>query len=153
MAITNLPFGHGKDHANSGALAAIAGGWKVNWILSRTSGTPFHRRNLRHLGERAWQHADGGPGEARGGDPGRAWRRQPYFDPLAFRAVTDVRFGNIGRNIMRGPGVFNLDGSVFRNFTVTEAMNFEVRMEMFGVTNTPQFSNPGRYRIEHDAQY
>ena len=48
----------------------------------------------------------------------------PYFDPLAFRAVTDVRFGNVGRNTVRGPGVFNLDGSVFRNFKVREAMNF-----------------------------
>ena len=66
----------------------------------------------------------------------------PYFDPLAFRAVTDVRFGNVGRNTIRGPGVFNLDGSVFRNFKVREAMNFEVRMEMFGITNTPQFNNP-----------
>jgi hypothetical protein len=66
----------------------------------------------------------------------------PYFDPLAFRAVTDVRFGNSGRNIVRGPGVFNLDGSVFRNFKVTESTGFELRMEMFGVTNTPQFANP-----------
>jgi hypothetical protein len=66
-----------------------------------------------------------------------------YFDPLAFRAVTDVRFGNVGRNTVRGPGVFNLDGSVFRNFRVKEGMGLEVRMEMFGVTNTPQFANPG----------
>jgi hypothetical protein len=54
-----------------------------------------------------------------------------------------VRFGNSGRNILRGPGVFNLDGSVFRNFKVRESVGFEVRMEMFGVTNTPQFNNPG----------
>ena len=66
-----------------------------------------------------------------------------YFDPLAFRAVTDVRFGSTGRNIMRGPGVFNLDASVFRNFRIRESMGMEFRMEMFGVTNTPQFNNPG----------
>ena len=29
---------------------------------------------------------------------------QPYFDPNAFAPVTDVRFGNSGRNIVRGPG-------------------------------------------------
>jgi hypothetical protein len=67
---------------------------------------------------------------------------QSYFDPLAFKAVTDVRFGSSGRNILRGPGVFNLDSSLFRNFKITERFGLQVRMEMFGVTNTPQFGNP-----------
>ena len=68
---------------------------------------------------------------------------QPYFDPNAFAPVTAVRFGNSGRNILRGPGVFNLDGSVFRNFKMTERFAWQFRAEMFGVTNTPQFGNPG----------
>jgi hypothetical protein len=68
---------------------------------------------------------------------------QPYFDPLAFAPVTDVRFGNSGRNILRGPGLFNLDGSVFRTFKVSERFNLQFRAECFGATNTPQFGNPG----------
>ena len=32
-----------------------------------------------------------------------------YFDTTAFARVTEVRFGNVGRNTMRGPGVVNLD--------------------------------------------
>ncbi len=28
----------------------------------------------------------------------------PFFDPLAFRQVTEVRCGNVGRNSLRGPG-------------------------------------------------
>lgn len=67
----------------------------------------------------------------------------PYFDPLAFKAVTDVRFGTSGRNIIRGPGLFNLDGSIFRTFKMKERFGLQIRMEMFGITNTPQFSNPG----------
>ncbi len=138
----DLPFGHGKDHANSGALAAILGGWKVNWIMSRTSGTPFTM-----LTSGTSVNAPGNTQTADQVKPeveilGGHGVGAPYFDPLAFRAVTDVRFGNVGRNTVRGPGVFNLDGSVFRNFKVREAMNFEVRMEMFGITNTPQFNNP-----------
>ena len=54
-----------------------------------------------------------------------------------------MRFGNSGRNILRGPGLFNLVGSVFRNFSLKERLKLQVRAEMFGVTNTPQFSNPG----------
>jgi hypothetical protein len=68
-----------------------------------------------------------------------------YFDPTSFRAVpaTEVRFGTTGRNIIRGPGFFNLDASVFRTFTITERVKFQFRMEMFGVTNTPHYANPG----------
>jgi hypothetical protein len=68
---------------------------------------------------------------------------QPYFDPNAFGPVTAVRFGSSGRNLLRGPGVFNLNASVFRKFRMTERFALEVRAEMFGVTNTPQFGNPG----------
>jgi hypothetical protein len=68
---------------------------------------------------------------------------QPYFNPLAFAPVTDVRFGNVGRNTLRGPGVFNLDSSLFRDFRLTERFGVQFRAEMFGTTNTPQFGNPG----------
>jgi hypothetical protein len=68
---------------------------------------------------------------------------QPYFDPNAFAPVTGVRFGNSGRDIVRGPGFFNLDGSVFRDFSITERFVLQFRAEAFGITNTPQFGNPG----------
>ena len=54
-----------------------------------------------------------------------------------------MRFGNAGRDTLRGPGIFNLDASLFRNFKMKERIGLQVRMEMFGVTNTPQFGNPG----------
>jgi hypothetical protein len=68
-----------------------------------------------------------------------------YFDPSAFAPVpgNQIRFGNTGRNIVRGPGLFNLDASMFRNFKVTERVNLQIRAEMFGATNTPHYNNPG----------
>ncbi len=138
-----LPFGPRHQFANHGIAAAIAGGWQVNWILSRMSGTPF---NVASSGTSV-----NAPGNTQTADQikddvqmlGGHGVGQPYFDPLAFKAVTEVRFGSSGRNILRGPGVFNVDGSLFRNFQMTERFRLQVRMEMFGVTNTPQFSNPG----------
>jgi hypothetical protein len=66
----------------------------------------------------------------------------PYFDPLAFAPVSAVRFGTGGRNIVRGPGYFNLDASVFRDFRITEKIKLQFRTEAYGLTNTPQFANP-----------
>ncbi|MEB2361358.1 MAG: hypothetical protein HUU41_08855 [Bryobacteraceae bacterium] len=55
---------------------------------------------------------------------------------------TAVRFGNTGRNVLRGPGVTGLDGSVFRIFPVTERFRLEFRAGAFNLTNTPRFNNP-----------
>jgi hypothetical protein len=67
----------------------------------------------------------------------------PFFDPLAFRAVTDVRFGNTGRNILCGPGVVNVNASLFRLFSLTERHKLEFRAEAHNLSNTPHFNNPG----------
>src|SRR5262249_9558117 len=45
-----------------------------------------------------------------------------FFDTTAFARVTEVRFGTVGRNTMRGPGAVNMDMSLFRNFTLTEKL-------------------------------
>jgi hypothetical protein len=137
-----LPFGRGQKYATSGVAYWILGGWQANWIMSRTSGTPFTvgtsgtsvnaPGNTQTADQVAAVQILGGHGVG-----------QPYFSPLSFAPVTAVQFGNSGRNILRGPGVFNLDGSLFRSFRLTERFNLQFRAEMFGVTNTPQFGNPG----------
>ncbi len=67
-----------------------------------------------------------------------------FFDTSAFARVTEVRFGNVGRNTMRGPGVVNLDLSLFRTFKLTEQFQLQFRAEAFNVTNTPHFGHPER---------
>jgi hypothetical protein len=67
-----------------------------------------------------------------------------FFDPLAFRPVTQARFGTAGFNSLRGPGIVNWDLGVFRQFSVNERWNIEFRMESFNFSNTPHFALPGR---------
>ena len=151
-----LPFGSKKRWAQSGILGKIAGGWQVNWLMQTMSGSM-----ITLGGGGAQVNAPGnlqtpdqiGPLTIIGGVgpvPGQpscapADLSCHYFDPSSFRAVpgTEIRFGTTGRNIIRGPGFFNLDGSIFRNFDITERVKFQFRMEMFGVTNTPHLNNPG----------
>ena len=68
---------------------------------------------------------------------------QPYFDPYAFAPVTAVRFGTSGRNILRGPGRFNVDATLYREFALKERLKLQFRTEAYSLTNTPQFGNPG----------
>jgi hypothetical protein len=142
FAVYDLPFGHGKHWATHGLAAAILGDWSVNTILSRTSGTPF---NVASSGTSV-----NAPGNTQTADQilpsvkilGGHGPNSPYFDPNAFAPVTAVRFGTTGRNIIRGPGLFNLDASVYRNFRIKERFRLQFRTEVYGLTNTPQFANP-----------
>src|SRR6185369_808061 len=70
--------------------------------------------------------------------PGQLW-----FDTSRFVAPPALTIGNVGRNILTGPGLVNLDLSIFRKFRIREGMTLEVRGESFNFTNTPHFDKPG----------
>ncbi len=141
--IYDLPFGRARRWARDGVLAAIAGGWQLNGVLSAMSGAPF---TVGSSGASL-----NAPGNAQTADQvrrevrilGGVGRGNSYFDPAAFAAVSEVRFGTSGRNILRGPGIFNLDAGLFRKFSITERFQLQFRAEAFNFTNTPAFNNPG----------
>lgn len=143
FGVYELPFGAGKRWATSGPASWVAGGWQLNGIMSKISGTPFTvtsaATSLNAPGNT--QTADQVKADVR--ILGNIGRGVSYFDPTAFAPVTAVRFGTVGRNTMRGPGVFNMDASLFRNFRLTERFSLQFRTEVFNVTNTPAFNNPG----------
>jgi hypothetical protein len=126
----------------SGVAASIAGGWQLNGVFSAYSGAPFtvsaSGASLNAPG--STQRADlVKPTAAKLG----GITPLPFFDVFAFAPVTDVRFGTSGFNNMRGPGVVNLDLSLFRTFKLTERFALQFRAEALNATNTPHFSNPG----------
>jgi hypothetical protein len=141
--VYELPFGAGKRWVTDGPASWLAGGWQFNAVMSKISGTPFTvtsaGTSLNAPGNT--QTADQVKSEVKilgAIGPGKS-----YFDPTAFAPVTAVRYGTVGRNTMRGPGVFNLDASLFRNFKLTERWALQFRSEVFNLTNTPTFNNPG----------
>lgn len=50
--------------------------------------------------------------------------------------------GNSGRNSVYGPGYWNIDAGILKNFRVTERINMQFRTEMFNVLNHANFANP-----------
>ncbi len=57
-------------------------------------------------------------------------------------AVVCTDFGNVGRNILRGPRQTNVDFSVFKRFPIGETRNIEFRSEFFNLFNQVNFANP-----------
>jgi len=51
-------------------------------------------------------------------------------------------FGNVGRNVLRGPRQTNADFSVIKRFPISESKNIEFRAEFFNLFNHVNFANP-----------
>jgi Carboxypeptidase regulatory-like domain len=140
--VYELPFGEGKQWATTGVADTILGGWQVNGLFSAFQGRQYTLSasgaslNMPGNAQTPDQIKDKVETFGKVGDDGT------WFDTTAFARVTDVRFGNVGRNTMRGPGVVNLDASLFRSFAIKGRAQLQFRLEAFNVTNTPHFSNP-----------
>jgi hypothetical protein len=138
-----LPLGPNKAWANSGAAAKILGNWQINGTFGAYTGTPF---TVAASG--ASVNAPGNTQTADQVKPGKVSKignigpGEQFFDATAFRSVTEVRFGNTGRNILTGPGIVNLNLSLFRTMAITERLKMEVKAESYNFTNTPHFNNP-----------
>jgi hypothetical protein len=140
--VYELPFGPNKTMVNHGVGAQVIGGWSLSSTFNHLSGTPFTIAgsaascNCPGSTQRADQVAS--PNKV-----GRGVFGQPYFNPLAFKNVTAVRFGTAQAYSVRGPGYTNIDASLNRNFHVRERVQVNFRADLFNVANHAHFANPG----------
>ena len=51
-------------------------------------------------------------------------------------------FGNLGRNVLRGPGQKRFDMSLAKTTRITEGTSLELRWEVFNIFNNVNFANP-----------
>jgi hypothetical protein len=66
----------------------------------------------------------------------------PSSNGTATASATGTDFGNVGRNVLRGPRQINVDFSVIRRFPFGESKNIEFRAEFFNLLNQVNFANP-----------
>jgi len=52
-------------------------------------------------------------------------------------------FGNLGRNVITGPGFSNLDFALAKNVTIKERLKLQARIDAFDLFNATNFTNPG----------
>jgi hypothetical protein len=66
-----------------------------------------------------------------------------YLDRSAL-ASSGAQFGNLGRNVVIGPGQARVDLSVSKEIVRTERATLNFRAEAYNVSNTASFRNPDR---------
>jgi hypothetical protein len=121
-------------------VGRILGDWQVNGVFSAFSGTPFGiGGDNTALGQRQGSQTIEQIGEIRRvGDPGPD---DVYFDPAAF-AQPGNKWGNTGRNFLRGPSQWNLDMSLFKSIPFGGNRRAEIRLESTNILNHTRWNNP-----------
>jgi len=138
-----LPFGPNQRWLNSGPAGQILGGWQFSGFLTLQSGLPINitmsGTNLHAPGNTQRPNVSGTPEVLGGIGPGNLW-----FDTSVFSTPADNTFGNAKRNgVLDGPGYANLDATLAKLFSLSHGARGEFRVDVFNLTNTPHFNNPG----------
>jgi hypothetical protein len=66
----------------------------------------------------------------------------PSSNGTAIAGATGTDFGNVGRNVLRGPGQNNVDFSIIKRFRIDESKTIEIRAEFFNLLNQVNLANP-----------
>ena len=133
-----------------GVAGALLNGWQTSGILAVQTGYPFspvlqtnQSRSGTNGGGAGIDRPDLVPGRNNGniilGGPNK------YFDPTAFTFPAAGFLGTAGRNILRGPGLVNLDISFLKSTRIPrlgESGKLEFRAELFNILNHANFGMP-----------
>ncbi len=140
-AVYDLPFGRGRQFGSNWNrfTNGVLGGWSFAPIFTVSTGLPLNitvNGNPSNTGSGVdrpnvvgnWQLANPSVGE--------------WFNTAAFVANAPYTYGDAGRNMIRGPGLVDLDLALHKSFRITEKVSAQLRLESFNATNTPALGAP-----------
>jgi hypothetical protein len=143
-AVYDLPFGRGKALFNQGGIpSAIAGNWELTTTALARTGFP-----VNVLMPSSYTAPDGASGSERpdlipgvsltppGGRTAANW-----INPAAF-ATPAGEFGTSPRNLLRGPGTWQIDMGAGKTIPLRERGRLELRAECYNIFNHPQLGQP-----------
>lgn len=123
-----------------GIADAIVNGWQNQSIITAQTGSPYSINSSEDTA------ASGIGGETADltGAPIRPESRgvSAYFNTAAFKNAAPGTFGQTGRNFLTGPGLVDVDFSLFKEFPVHDHGRVQFRSEIFNLFNHPNFFNP-----------
>ncbi|MBV8844854.1 MAG: TonB-dependent receptor [Bryobacterales bacterium] len=138
-SIYQLPFGTNKlFQPSSRFLNAVIGGWSVGAIMEAHTGPPLSPSVLTNQTN---SYSDGVRPNVVGNPDTGPQTISRWFNTSAFALPAPYTFGNAGRTFGTGPGFFNLDGSLLKDFSI-ERFALQFRAEVLNLTNHPNFSIP-----------
>ncbi|HJZ74961.1 MAG TPA: TonB-dependent receptor [Vicinamibacterales bacterium] len=129
------------------------GGWRTNWVLSLYSGqaqtipctvSTAAGTNTSGNGLGCYALVVGDPYSGKH-DVDQFYNPAAFADPAPVKTIGQTDFSPLGgsRSQVTGPPLRQLDLGVARQFRIASDRQFEIRVEIFNVTNTAAFNLPG----------
>jgi hypothetical protein len=129
----------------SSIVRHILGAWQISGVFSANTGEPLGISQTTANGSQR-------PDYVLGQDPiNDNWRETPnyqYLNTQAFARVPVIaasgmgsRPGSLGWGAIRGPGFWNLNLSLAKNFAIKENVRFQLRADMINAPNKVNLSN------------
>ncbi|HTW80305.1 MAG TPA: TonB-dependent receptor [Terracidiphilus sp.] len=147
-AVYRLPFGLGKPMLNQrGIASAIAGDWQLTTNAVARTGFPVNvlmpSTYIAPDGNSGTERPDLVPGVSLTPPGGRTVAQ--WINPAAFTTpvITATKwYGDAPRDVVRGPGTWQIDMGVAKTFNFTERTQLEFRSEFYNIFNHPQLGQP-----------
>jgi hypothetical protein len=142
-ATYDLPFGRGNKALERPWVERLTGNWQLSGIETVQSGLPFTPQlsynpsndgDTRNPVRPSWNPNFTGP-VIQGGT-------NQYFNPSAFIQPLPGTYGDVGRNVLQGPGLVETDLALAKNFKFSERFNLQFRSEFFNIFNHANFNAP-----------
>ncbi len=144
-ATYNLPFGRGQRWLSDVPKVErqFVSGWQLNGIGTFLSGFPFTPLiGANRSGDGDIRNPDRPSIASSTSGPIVTGNPNQWFNPSAFALPTAGTYGNLGRGTLTGPGLADVDLSLFKNTTITERTNLQFRAEVFNVSNRANYGPP-----------
>jgi len=141
--IWDLPFGRNRKLGSNmnPVVDRIIGNWQTNAIVSLQSGNAFNiNSGFASCSCGGAVRPDVVSGKDPNGPPSGGRTPDKWFDTTAFKAPTPGTYGNLGNYSNFGPGLYNVDFGLFKDFPINERYRVQFRTEFFNMFNTPQFN-------------
>lgn len=158
----DLPFGKGRMVASNakGWVNGIIGGYALNGSVAIQGGLPYTPGYALSASDNDVigflnKTNQRGFGLSRGSYNAQT-RQVPYFTPSPYLLQSSGpqnsfgpyarpavgTFGNLGRDTLIGPGFWNADLSLSKDFNLTERVRFQLRAEAFNAFNNVKLGQP-----------
>jgi len=143
--VWEIPFGRGSEERSLGReiMTGLLGRWQLSSILVAETGTPFsvvmNCADVNAQGNNCRPNLVGSAALSSGQPSINEW-----FNTAAFAIPSSPAFGNAGRNILRAPGMANIDLVLAKSFPwgSTETRRIQIRSEFFNTLNHTNFGVP-----------
>ena len=143
-AVYQLPFGRGQRLLNDPGIAReILGNWELTTTALARTGFPVNvlmpSSYTAPDGATGTERPDLVPGVSLTPTGGRTIAE--WINPAAFAAPAG-EFGTAPRDLLRGPGTWQIDLGASKTIPLTERASLQFRAEFFNILNHPQLGPP-----------